>query len=642
MHFRGFFLWVICSFLYQAIPFAQTARIDDLKKGIRLAANDRKKLHAILFLCDQGYSLHPDTLMFYAEKARRLSRDLKDLRHEAESQYYRSYAFTNKGWIDSSLAVADQCLLVLRTSGSDPVLEGKLLNQKGRCYMRKNQYKEAIDIGHQVIAKGETGNDTLLQMQGKTLIGWAYLEMEQTSRSLSWHLRALRTTTDTQFIKRYSILFANIALNYNALGKRDSAFYFIDRAIAYSRWYENLFALSNSLAIYAQLLTATTEADKAEAPLREVVEIRKMIGDPFYIVSDMAQLGLYYARNKQPEKGIAICREGIEIARKYKIETKLFFLYNTLAENYKAAGKTQEYASVLEDLILLKDSVYRMNSEEALAGIQTKYELQRKENTIIQQKLDITRKNYWLYGSLIIMFFAAVATYFIFKNYRRKQQIKLLLMLETEKQGAEKAVIQAEENERKRIAADLHDNLGAYAASIASNIDQIETSADREVIVPLKELRNNSQAIVSQLNDTIWVLKKDALSLTAISDRLKIFIQRIQSSYPAIKIDVNENIQVDHLLPPSQAFHLFQILQEAVNNAIRHSGGKQIDILVESNDSWKVVVADNGKGMATGGSNGDGNGLLNMKRRARESGWAIDWAPGQPAGTRLTITPTTN
>ncbi|HLG40873.1 MAG TPA: ATP-binding protein, partial [Chitinophagaceae bacterium] len=376
---------------------------------------------------------------------------------------------------------------------------------------------------------------------------------------------------------------------------------------------------------------------------KEVVEIRKLIGDPFYIVSDMAQLGLYYANNGQPEKGIAICQEGIDIAREYKIGTKFFFLYTTLAENYKVAGKTQQYAEVLEKLILLKDSVYRMNSAEALAEIQAKYDIQKKENTIIQQKLDLTRKNYWLYGSLVVMLFAAVAAWFIFKNYKRRQQIRLLLMLEKEKRISEKAVTEAEENERKRIAADLHDNLGAYAASIASNIDQIKISpTDKSNAGAMQELRNNSQSIVSQLNDTIWVLKNDALLLTAISDRLKIFIQRIQSSYPDIKIDVIEKIEVDHLLPPSQAFHLFQILQEAINNAVRHSDGRQISVIIQSDQSWKITVSDDGKGWTEVATNRDGNGLVNMKSRAKEAGWAIEWKSDFPGGTTVTINPTTN
>jgi signal transduction histidine kinase len=347
--------------------------------------------------------------------------------------------------------------------------------------------------------------------------------------------------------------------------------------------------------------------------------------------------------NKQPEKGIVLCIEGITMAQKFRLHSKLPILYDALAENYKAAGDFEKYSETLSMIIALKDSLYEKNAVVALAEMQAKYDAQKKENIIAQQKFALIKKNYWLYGSLIVMLFAAIAAYFIFKNYIRKQQIKLLLMLEKEKRTAEKAVMDAEENERKRIAADLHDNLGAYAASIASNIDHIKVSPDDTGnVVAMQELRNNSRSIVSQLNDTIWVLKKDALSLTAISDRLKIFIQRIQSSYPHIKIDVFENIAVDQLLPPSQAFHLFHVLQEAINNAVRHSGGKQINVDIESDKVWKITVSDDGKGMGVASINKEGNGLLNMKNRSREAEWAIEWQPNFPSGTQLIITPTTN
>ncbi|MDP9041211.1 MAG: ATP-binding protein, partial [Bacteroidota bacterium] len=200
------------------------------------------------------------------------------------------------------------------------------------------------------------------------------------------------------------------------------------------------------------------------------------------------------------------------------------------------------------------------------------------------------------------------------------------------------------QQERERISRDLHDNLGAYAASIASNLDHISISGtDINNQVALHELRNNSQSIVSQLNDTIWALKKDALSLIAISDRLKVFIQKIQSSYPGIRIDVMEHITTDHLLPPSQAFHLFQIIQEAINNAVRHSGGKQVTVNIESNHQWEISIGDDGKGMSEQSSNtGGGNGVFNMKARAKETGWNIEWKRNEPRGTLVVIRPTTN
>lgn len=644
---RKSYLLISLIFLIQ-FPFfsaCQTNKIHNLKQKINAALNPPDKLAAIFSLCDEGYTLHPDTLMLYSKEAQKISADLHSLKDEVKAMYYISFALTNKALIDSSLSIADQCLEILSGKVDDPELEANVLNQKGRCFMRKNQYKEAIDMGYQVINVSEKIRDTLLQMKGKTLIGWAYLEMGLLKDALSWHLNAFHTTADTSLLEHYSILLANLAINYNSIGNADSGFYYINKAIAYSRKSENLFALSNSLAIEAQLFVRNNQAKLAEAPLKEVVAIRKLIGDPFYIVSDMSQLGLYYANNGEPEKGIAICNEGIAIAKEYKMDTKLLFLYGTLAENYQAAGNFSKYAETLERIISIKDSVYQKNSATALAEMQAKYELQKKENTIIQQKLDLTKKNYLFYGSILLSLLAALSGYLVFRNYRRKQKMKMQLALEQEKRLVERAVNEAEENERKRIAADLHDNLGAYAASMASNLDYIQLQEK----IPengdvYRELRNNSISIISQLNDTIWALKKDALSLTAISDRIKVFVNRISPSYPGISIDVEEKINYDHDLSSSQAFHLYRVIQEAINNALKHSKGNKIMVTILGDQNvWKTIVTDNGKGMnAILGKEADGNGLANMKKRSAEAGWNIEWITNGNSGTSVAIFSTTN
>jgi len=624
---------------------AQTKIIERSRQAIAAAKDPATKLQAILLLCDQGYSLHPDTLMAYAESAENIALQLNDKLSEVKAMYYKSFALTNKGLIDSSLNLANKCLAALQNNVTDAILICNINNQKGRCYVRKNQYKEAIEMGYEIISLAEKNNDVLLQLRGKTLIGWAYLEMGQPVKALNWHLKALRTTTDTLLLEKYAILFANLATNYNMLNKKDSAFYYIKKGISYSRKHENLFALSNSLAIESQLFVSSGQAKLSEPVLKEVVEIRKLIGDPFYIASDMSQLGYYYAHYGQPEKGIAICKEGIAIAKKYNLDTKLFFLYNSLADNYKALGNTAAYAEVLQNIIELKDMVYEKNTGRALAEIQTKYELQKKENTIIQQKLAIITKNYWLNGLLLSVVFLVIFAYFIFKNYRRKQTIKMEIAVAEEKMLAKLSIKEAEENERRRIATDLHDNLGVYAASIAANLDTISAGEhfNPTSINALAELNSNSQSIISQLGDTIWALKRTALSLTAVSDRIKLVIQKIQPSYLNISIDVVEKIEADPQLQPAQAFHLFQVIQEALINALRHSGGNYIEILFTGGNNWKVFIEDDGNGIKNKGEvKAGGNGIQNMLNRSKEAGFFITWLHNEKGGTTVAISSTTN
>ena len=640
------YILFLSLFLFSVLLcYPQTKIIEQLKQDISKAATEEQKIQAIFLLCDQGYSLHPDTLMWYAQKAGSMALEMKDRLSEVKAMYYKSAALTNKGLTDSSLNIADKCLEILKNKVTDPLLLCYVINQKGRCYVRKNQYKEAIEMGYSIISIAEKINDVLMQVKAKTLIGWAYLEMGQKKEALSWHLKALRTTADTLLLEKYAILFANLSTNYKGLDKLDSAFYYITKGINFSRKHENLFALSNSLAIESELYVKSGQAKLSEPVLQEVVTIRKLIGDPFYIASDMSQLGYYYAHYGQPEKGIAICNEGIAIAKKYKLDTKLFFLYSSLADNYKVMGNTAKYAEVLENIITLKDSVYEKNSANELAEMHAKYEVQKKENTIIQQKLDIVTRNYWLYGSLILSGFFIVLSYFIFQNYRRKQTIKMEIAVAKEKILANASIKEAEENERRRIAADLHDNLGVYAASIVANLDTIsnEQQFNDTAVKALKELNSNSQSIVSQLGDTIWALKRNELSLTAVSDRIKLVIQKIQPSYVNIKIDVEEKIDADCQLPPAQAFHLFQMIQEAVINALRHSGCTRLKVVFAGGRQWKVFIEDDGSGMKKNMPvKGGGNGISNMLSRSKEAGFNVEWQANIPAGTKVILSPTTN
>ena len=191
------------------------------------------------------------------------------------------------------------------------------------------------------------------------------------------------------------------------------------------------------------------------------------------------------------------------------------------------------------------------------------------------------------------------------------------------------------QHERERISRDLHDNLGAYAAAISVNVSKVKDDTHGSKM--MEELQHNSQAIVTQLNDTIWALNREAISLTAISDRFKIFLQKIQPSYQQIIFSIHEAIVIDINLSPANALHLFRIMQEAVNNAVRHSNCDHINISIESNSICEINITDDGDGIKNEAKKSSGNGLKNIKLRATEAGWDIKWEDQKPHGTKFLI-----
>jgi signal transduction histidine kinase len=154
----------------------------------------------------------------------------------------------------------------------------------------------------------------------------------------------------------------------------------------------------------------------------------------------------------------------------------------------------------------------------------------------------------------------------------------------------------------------------------------------------INNLKNNATEIITSLRDTIWAFNKESITLTGISDRIKTYTQKIQPAYPQIPISVEENINKEKKLSPVQALHIFRIVQEALQNALRHSNSNKVIIQFFSNDQrTSISVEDIGKGFDPGKVQSSGNGLINMKTRRVESGYKILLEANIPTGTKVLI-----
>ncbi len=619
------YLFTFCCFC-----LGQTARITSIKKAIANAKDANEKLSAVFSLCEETESLNVDTLQQYALLAKQLAAAQKNSSNILVADYYLANSFYQKALVDSAeKIIADNETVFTKTPHPSAYIKFNLL--KGRCLMRKKDYKQALSIYYGLLSETEQAKDSLNEAICLGAIGSVKDRMGDKRDALNQFLQAIKFSVNPQYRKKTAYLFTNAAVMYNMLDRTDSSESYIRTSLQYARTNENLTDLANGLGFYAGYLMDNKKYPEAEASLKEAIEVRKKIGNLPDIVTDMGVLAMYYYNVNQPKKGIDVSLKAIDMAKEH-LAAKLPFLYDALAWNYSKAKDYKRYSETLEKIVALKDSLYQNNSAEAMADLQTKYEVQKKENTIIHQQFDLVKKDYFIYSSILLFLLASLSAWLVFKAYKKRQ-----------KQKATKAVAEAEETERKRIAADLHDNLGAYAASIASNLNRISSmEKDTIDISALQELHNNSNAIVAELSDTIWALKKEALPLTAVSDRIKVFIHRIESSYPSVSIDVQENVETDHLLTPSQGFHLFQTLQESINNALKHSGCSRVTVSIKGHpNQWEVKISDNGRGMTAASANsGGGNGLFNMKNRAKEAGWEIEWLPNEPHGTSVIIHPT--
>jgi signal transduction histidine kinase len=621
---------------------AQTPKIDSLKAKLHGTTAGPERLNVLLALGSEQHSLNRDSAYEYAGEAMALAKDAGH-REKTLAALYFSQSYVPWGWVDSALAVLNPFLP--SNPVSDPATRGLyfLLNrQKALLYGIHTQYKESLEILYRLIREAERYKDSISLGSNLNTIGSIAIARDHPNEALPWFYRALAISTkDDRYEPVNAAIYINLANASLQLNRNDSALFYLHKAIPLAEHLQNLYLLNTALRVQTTALINTTQLEEAEQSFRKMqavkakTELRNIVEDNLAAVD-------FYISTGQVQRAIDVCNENLRYASRddnteggityTSLPSMRLAYYEALAKCYKLLNREDDYRKTLEHIIPLKDSVYKENAAREIADIQTRYETQLRENSIIQkQQEDITRKNYLFYGLLILSAIVAAIALWIFLQYRHRQETR-----------SREAIKKAEEKERVRIAADLHDNLGAYAASMVSNLNYLQIDESNEnVRDAVNELKNNSGAMIAELNDTIWVLKKENLSLTAISDRLKVFITRLNKSYPGVNIDVKEKLSRDHHLSSSQAFHLYRIMQEAVNNALRHSAGNLITVVITGDDdSWNVSITDNGKGMSN--SLKENNGLANMRARANENGWTIRWLPAPASGTIVEIVPTAN
>jgi signal transduction histidine kinase len=188
--------------------------------------------------------------------------------------------------------------------------------------------------------------------------------------------------------------------------------------------------------------------------------------------------------------------------------------------------------------------------------------------------------------------------------------------------------------ERERISRDLHDNIGAYTSVLIASVEKlVQESSPLLFDQRAQHIAENAKNIMNSLNETIWILNNDAITITDFFDRFKLYAMKTGRNFPETKLAFQEELINDRVLSPSESLGLFRIMQEILQNAFKHARAKSITIAVHSNQEFLISFKDDGIGFDAG-CDYPGNGLANIKYRVREIGYNLSITSGE----RLTET----
>jgi signal transduction histidine kinase len=197
------------------------------------------------------------------------------------------------------------------------------------------------------------------------------------------------------------------------------------------------------------------------------------------------------------------------------------------------------------------------------------------------------------------------------------------------------------EQERTRIARDIHDELGASLTSITllTEVGQKHKDKPEAVAADLGKISATAREAVRAMDAIVWAVNPRNDSLDHLANYLSQFAEEfLRPSSIRCRLDVPADLP-EHPLSTEARHHLFLAVKEALNNVVRHSGASEVWLRMSMNHGeLQITVADNGHGIPASAPDGGGHdGLANIRKRIEDLGGRFELESHPASGTSLRL-----
>jgi len=471
-------------------------------------------------------------------------------------------------------------------------------------------------------------------------IGIVNQNMGLYEKAIEYQERSIRIKEEIGDKYGLSGSYVNIGNNFLNLKRYDIAASYYLKAVAITRAIGDKEYLSNALNNLGNLYLITGKLTEAIPPIEESLRLRDSLDDTKGMVSCLNNLADVYIQKKMYDTAESKLNLALSMGLKaVNCKPEVNKVYFTLAKLFEAKGANDRALAMYKLYSSSKDSLYTDDLSQRFAELDTRYKSLEKEKIIQQQQFDITRKNYWIISISGLLVLSVLLGYSWYKRYELRQERKIQAEIITQQDMSTKAVLQAEENERKRIAADLHDGVGQLMSAAKMNLSAFENdlpfkteaqkSAYQKAIALVDESCKEVRSISHQM-------MPNALLKSGLSSAIKEFIDKIDSSI--IKINLHTE-GLNERLDSNVETVCYRVIQECVNNVIKHSGANRLEIsLIKDLDGISATIEDNGKGFNSRElSKFEGIGLKNIRSRIQYLKGTVEFDSEPGKGTLVAI-----
>jgi len=597
-------LFFVVSYFYSS---AQGDRvIDSMLQVLKTKKEDTNKVILLLNIGEQYERVAPETSKQYYHQSLQLSQKIGYKPGEIKFASYYTAVLNMQGRFDSSLLLNKKALVLAKQMKEELSIAKTTINTANSFHMISKEdsaiyyYMQALPI------LDKLGNKRMLGIAYSNLQN-IYTELTQYQKAIEYGKKGLEIfDNEVEDPLNQSYCLTNLGIVYSSLKRLDSAEIYFTEALQISRHISDQYAESAILLDLGDIHYKLGRLEEARKTFDKAYLIAKEMDLAETQAIALKGIAMYNLEKKNFPLARMYADSALIIALKNDSRKQTLKLYNLLADISYASQDFRAAHQFEEKEDALRDSINADNLLELSTEFETKYETEKKEIKILLQQNQLKQKSTFIYFLSAGVIAMLIISLLIYRNYRNRQKLQQAKIeeLETEKQlTATEAVLKGEEQERTRLAKDLHDGLGGMLSGIKFSLSNMKENL---IMTP-----GNAQAFersIDMLDSSIREMRRVAHSMMpevlmkyGLDTAVKEYCNEIGRS-GVLRINY-QSVGMTGVNPEQiTAVTVYRIVQELVNNSIKHAAAKNVLVQLHFSPKEKqlaITVEDDGKGFDT-------------------------------------------
>jgi signal transduction histidine kinase len=649
-------------FVCHQIADAQISDIDSMKNELKKESlSDSMRMETLLQLGWDVAFYNSDSARMYLYHCIQLAKKYNSNLKIGSGYAYIGSSFFKTDDYDSALHYYEIAEKYFIKDTSSDARENVIVNRMsmGTVALQQGNHEEAINYYLQVIDNltNPASKDWANLLTAYANTGLVYNDLKQYGKALFYHKKAFNVSEKhPEKLKKSIQVIMFVALDYLNLKNFDSTLFYLNKAEKLVKKINENYFYSIYYGLKGRYYNDIKNYNAAIHYAKEALVYSEKANQKFQKANALQQMGISYLKLGNYTESISNLSPALSIYREISDKTREL---NTLDYLSKATTKAKNYPEAVtfyQQYISLSDSLQQKETKKKINEIENKYQAEKKQQAISVleknnqlQKAELRRKNTLntsLIAGCILLLLIACLSYKNFTNksclLQQKEMLHRQKIIELEKErklDAAQSLMKGQEEERSRLAKDLHDGVGGLLSGV-----KLSMSTMKGNVFLSEENAQSFNNVISRLDQSITELRRvshnmmpEALIKYGLKEALENYCENLNLSG-----DINVKLQaygMEQRMDQNTEIIIYRIIQELLNNIIKHAEAKNVLIqLIRKEDKFTLTVEDDGKGFDVKElKNKTGAGLANIKARTEYLNGTVDIISKKDEGTSVTI-----